>query len=124
MTRPCQACKVQPSRQQGPCDLVRGGWGKDRNPINDSLYKDCAINEIDFTASLILGGAQLSPKAGRHQPHSPVVIAYTSNKLVEDHNGIFGKTFSDFLTDYVACVEGKHVLSYDDAVTSNLSRLQ
>lgn len=78
--------------------------------ISDLLYKDCKIDTVDFTGSLVLGGAQLSPEKGRSRdPYSPVVIAYTSNKLVQEHSGIFGDTFSDFLTDYVAFVEGKRM---------------
>lgn len=76
--------------------------------IYDSLYKDCKIDTVDFTNSLVLDGAQLAPNDSSH-PYSPVVIAYTSNQLVQEHSGIFGETFSDFLTDYVAFVEGKRM---------------
>ena len=76
---------------------------------SDILYKDCRIATANLTGSLALGGAQLSPKQDRERPYNPVVIAYTSNKLVQEHNGIFGETFSSFLTDYVGIVQGKRM---------------
>jgi len=82
----------------------------DRVPtISDSLYKKCAIAKEDLTQALVLGSAQLEPKPDRHRPYSPVVIAYTSNKLVQEHSGIFGETFSNFLIDYVTFVQGKRM---------------
>lgn len=77
--------------------------------LSDFLYKGCAIENVDLTDALVLSGALLSPNAKRKQPYSPVVVAYTSNKLVQEHSGIFGDTFSDFLTDYVAFIQGKRM---------------
>src|SRR5712692_1402411 len=65
------------------------------------------ILSIDFSARIILGGAELKPLPGRHNPYDPVVVAYSSRKLIQGHNGIFTDTFRQFLTDYVAFIEGK-----------------
>ncbi len=77
--------------------------------IEEKIYTGCAIKHMDFTAHLVLGHAKFSPKVSRHVAYSPAVIAYTDNELVDEHNGIFGKTFHDFLTDYVALAEGKRI---------------
>ena len=77
--------------------------------ISDTLYKDCKIATVNLTGSLVLGGAQLSSKGNRNRPYSPVVVAYTSNKLVQEHSGIFGETFSNFLTDFVRFVQAKRM---------------
>jgi hypothetical protein len=77
--------------------------------ISDALYKDCKIATANFTSQLVVGGAQLKPKDHRDHSHSPVVIAKTSHDLVQEHSGIFGETFSNFLTDYIAFVQGKRM---------------
>lgn len=77
--------------------------------LPDSLYNECRIKYEDFSENHILGNAELKPKKERAQPNSPVVIAHTSNKIVHEHNGIFGETFSEFMTDYVANIEAKRL---------------
>ncbi len=77
--------------------------------LSNSLFKGCAIVHEDLTRQLFLGGAQLLPKPDHHRPYSPVVIAYTSKKLVQEHSGIFGETFNNFLMDYVVFVQGKRM---------------
>lgn len=77
--------------------------------LPDSLYDECSIKYEDFSKNHILGNAELIPKEDRAQPNSPVVIAHTSNKIVHEHNGIFGETFSEFMTDYVANIEAKRL---------------
>lgn len=77
--------------------------------IKDALYDNCDIKGVDFSAPLVLGKADLQPQKDRSQPYSPVVVAYTSNQLVQEHNGIFGETFSEFMTDYVANIEAKRL---------------
>jgi hypothetical protein len=37
-------------------------------------------------------------------------VAYSSEKLIEGHTGIFTDTFRNFLVDYVAFIEGKRML--------------
>jgi hypothetical protein len=59
--------------------------------------------------SVISEGAVLSPSGTGARPYSPVVIAHTSNKLVHEHNGIFGQNFNDFLIDYVTFVQAKRM---------------
>lgn len=77
--------------------------------LDDSLYDKCRIKQVDFSARHILGNAELQPQEARAQPNSPVVIAHTSNQIVHEHNGIFGETFGEFMTDYVANVEAKRL---------------
>jgi hypothetical protein len=79
------------------------------NTITDDSYTECKIATVPFTGSLIVAGAQLEATRQRPQLYSPVVVAYTSNNLVQGHNGIFGAEFTNFLTDYVAYVEGKRM---------------
>src|SRR5207247_2306323 len=64
----------------------------------------------DFSDRIVLGGAELKPLPGLYKPYSPVVVAYSSSKLIQGHNGIFTEAFRQFLTDYVAFVEGKRML--------------
>lgn len=90
--------------------------------IVDAMYDDCTIKQVDFSATLVLSEAELHPKPERLQPYSPVVVAYTSNQLVQEHNGIFGETFSEFLTDYVANVEAKRLCLIREAHLSQVSR--
>ncbi len=79
-------------------------------PAKDSVYSNCKILKQDLTGRPVLsGGAELSPKTRGEYSHSPVVIAHTSNKLVQEHNGIFGENFGDFLIDYVSFVQGKRL---------------
>ena len=77
--------------------------------LPDSLYDNCNIKYEDFSKNHIVGNAELITKAARAQPNSPVVIAHTSKKIVHGHNGIFGETFSEFMTDYVANIEAKRL---------------
>lgn len=74
-------------------------------------YRDPGrVLNADFSGHFVTGGAELAPIPGSAMPYSPFVIAYSSNKLIQGHNGIFTKTFRQFLTDYVAFVEGKRVV--------------
>nr|WP_281720250.1 hypothetical protein [Nitrosomonas nitrosa] len=77
--------------------------------LDDSLYDKCDIQSVDFSARHILGDAELQPQGNPAQPNSPVVVAHTSSELVQQHNGIFGETFSEFLTEYIANVEAKRL---------------
>ena len=77
--------------------------------VSDALYRGCQIQKVDFTDTLTLNGSQLKPNGSHNVGYSPVVVAYTSNKLIQEHSGIFGETFRDFLTDYVAFIQGKRM---------------
>lgn len=77
--------------------------------IQESWYDACGIKQVDFSASLVLGEAELQPQKDRAQLYRPAVVAYTSNQLVHEHSGIFGETFSEFMTDYVANIEAKRL---------------
>jgi hypothetical protein len=75
-------------------------------------YEDTAgFLARDFTAPIVLGGASLRPAPDvAHKPYAPLVVAATSKKIVQGHSGIFTEAFRDFLTDYAAYVQGKHIL--------------
>ena len=78
-------------------------------PEKNSVYSNCEIVKDDLTGRPVFsGGAELSPNHGGSR-YSPVVIAHTGNQLIQEHNGIFGKNFSDFLIDYVGLVQGKRL---------------
>jgi hypothetical protein len=77
--------------------------------ITDDLYTECQIATAPFTGSLVVAGAHLEARRQPAQPHSPVVVAYTSSDLVEGHNEIFKENFTNFVTDYVAYIEGKRM---------------
>ncbi|MCE3225322.1 MAG: hypothetical protein K0S58_3502 [Nitrospira sp.] len=79
-------------------------------PPKESVSTVCKIVKQDLTGRpVVSGGAELSPKTSGEYSYSPVVIAHTSNDLVQEHNGIFGKNFGDFLIDYVGFVQGKRM---------------
>lgn len=85
----------------------------DPNSLSDESYHpdtDATVVEFDFTTEVNFGGGKLKPLDGRHKPYSPIVVAYSSEKLIEGHSGIFTDTFRDFLIDYVAFIEGKRML--------------
>ena len=79
---------------------------------NSYMIPEQLLN-FDFTGRLWLGelhGGLLEPIAEEHQPYSAVVVACTSSKLIMGHTGIFTEPFRDFLTVYVAFLEGKRAL--------------
>jgi len=57
---------------------------------------------------VVLSGARLEPIV--EKPFSPVLVAYSTTKLIQGHNGIFTDQFEGFLTDYAAYVEGKRMV--------------
>jgi hypothetical protein len=69
-----------------------------------------AVLKRDFTAELQIGGAELKLTDGPKKPNSPIVVAYSTNKLIDGHSGIWTPEFRAFLIDYVAFVEGKRML--------------
>ena len=79
-------------------------------PPKDSVNTVCKIVKQDLTGRpVVSGGAELSPKTRGEYSYSPVVIAHTSSELVQEHSGIFGKNFGDFLIDYVGFIQGKRM---------------
>ena len=68
----------------------------------------------DFTAPTVFAGIRLAPLAGVPVvENSPVAVVYTHERIIDGHNGIFQSQFLDFLTGYVAFIEGKRgVLRY------------
>jgi hypothetical protein len=89
-------------------------------PPSHPLSAKCDILRQDLTGRAVLsGGAELSPNEGR-PPYSPVVMAHTGNQLIQEHSGIFGQNFSDFLVDYVSLVQAKRMcLIRGDASTGS-----
>jgi hypothetical protein len=78
--------------------------------VADSLDKDCTtMRKSDLSSSLRLKDAEREPIVGRKRLYSPVLVAYTNHDQVQEHNGIFGATFGEFLTDYVALVQAKRM---------------
>ncbi len=75
----------------------------------DNYLTPSQVLGTDFTGRTVLGGAELKPLDSRATPFRPIVVAYSSSKLIQGHIGIFTETFRDFLTDYVAFIEGKRM---------------
>jgi hypothetical protein len=91
-----------------------------KDAADSSAQSDCRIMKQDLTGHpLYSGGAELSPRTDRDYSYSPVVIAKTSHDLVQEHSGIFGQTFSDFLTDYVAFIQAKRMCLIRSAASGN-----
>ncbi|MDX9973087.1 MAG: hypothetical protein RBU21_08865 [FCB group bacterium] len=92
------------------------------NSLTETSYLDIdTVMNTDFAAPITLGAGTLNGKAvaggfleplekDRGKIYSPIVVAYTSSKLIQGHSGIFTEQFSGFLTDYVAFIEGKRML--------------
>ena len=82
--------------------------------LNEKVYMTPEqLLNFDFTDRLWLGdshGGLLEPIGESHRPYSAVVVARTSSKLIIGHVGIFTEPFQDFLTVYVAFLEGKRAL--------------
>lgn len=88
-------------------DLRTSDSGSD---VSNDAYAGNAIQNVDFTKRLTIGNASLMPRAGWNIANSPVLVAYSSEKLIESHNGIFTESFRKFLIDYVAFIEGKRMV--------------
>ena len=81
-----------------------------QSSIGNADYVENSILDRDFTERLTIGGASLTPRSGWSISNSPVLVAYSSEKLIESHNGIFTEPFRRFLIDYVAFIEGKRMV--------------
>lgn len=84
-----------------------------QSDVDNSDYSDKSIQSRDFTRPLTIGGASLTPLNGWNIANSPVLVAYSTEKLIESHNGIFTESFRKFLIDYVAFIEGKRMALQD-----------
>jgi hypothetical protein len=81
------------------------------NTLSAESYADPQkLIGVDFTDHICMGGGLLEPISKEREPFTPLVVAYTSSKLIIGHSGIFTEEFREFLTDYVAFVEGKRIL--------------
>ena len=77
---------------------------------DDYSRNEYKLLAFDFTGPTPLGGGVLAPIPNRHQPFSPVVVAYSAEELIAAHSGIFKDEFRNFMIDYIAFVEGKRML--------------
>jgi hypothetical protein len=79
--------------------------------ITSSVYDSADLEPIlalDFTDRVVFEGVALSPDTSKPRiPNSPVAVAYTYDRIVDVHNGIFDAKFRGFLGKYIAFIEGK-----------------
>lgn len=69
------------------------------------------VAEYDFTSPTVFSGAKLSRLTGVTPiENSPIAVIYTHDKIIDGHNGVFDTGFLDFLSKYVAYIEGKRVV--------------
>lgn len=67
----------------------------------------------DFTSNTVFQGVELNPLAPEQRKrfeNAPILVAATHEKLIDGHNGIFNSPFREFLTSYIAFLEGKRFL--------------
>lgn len=69
-----------------------------------------AIVNLDLTNLPAIAGVKFQP-TGNHRPYQPFLIAHTDQKIVRDHNQVFEQALRRLLTDYVALVQGKRMLT-------------
>jgi len=74
----------------------------------DKLQK---VAQYDFTSPTVFSGVRLSrlPSVTPIE-NSPVEVIYTHDKIIDGHNGVFDTGFLDFLSKYIAYMEGKRVV--------------
>ena len=73
------------------------------------------ILDFDFTGETAFGGIELKPDGGAAQQagrvaYSPVMVVQTHDKIIDGHGGIFQPGFREFVSKYVAYIEGKRLL--------------
>ena len=91
--------------------------------MDEKIYKTAAghatLEQYDFTGEVVFNGISLTPLtnikgAPGRVPNSPILVVKTTEKIIDGHNGIFKQGFRDFLSSYIAFVEGKRLLlKYD-----------
>lgn len=63
---------------------------------------------MDFSDRITYDRVELAPLAEADRVrNSPVIVAYTRERIVNGHSGIFKPGFREFLTQYIAEIEGK-----------------
>jgi hypothetical protein len=74
----------------------------------DKLQK---VAQYDFTSPTVFSGVRLSrlPSVTPIE-NSPVEVIYTHDTIIDGHNGVFDTGFLDFLSKYIAYMEGKRVV--------------
>ncbi len=89
----------------------------DADSLSQASYADeQALLAYDFTAPTSFGGIRLSPRASTDPqaagriPYSPVLVVESRDRIIDGHNGIFQDGLREFLTKYVAFIEGKRLL--------------
>jgi hypothetical protein len=83
--------------------------------LNDNDFKPENRDKVanwDFTGATVFSGAKLTRLPNVPAiANSPISVIYTHDKIIDGHNGVFDQGFLDFLTKYVAYIEGKRIVS-------------
>ena len=116
----------QCTKQQRPCDVAWRRWSSSPQRAPNSLIPgDARLRDFDFSKDVVFNNVRLSaltpevirelgdePQAyGTAQPYQPFIVARASNKVIDDHSGIFTDPFLEFLVPYIAYIEEKSKLN-------------
>ncbi|MGH8203396.1 MAG: hypothetical protein ACREST_02235, partial [Steroidobacteraceae bacterium] len=68
------------------------------------------LRDFDFSGFVRLGNVSLEPVNGAI-PYQPMIVATTSEAIVDNHSGIFTQPLLRFLIPYIALIEAKLALN-------------
>lgn len=83
---------------------------------DDSYESKQTLLDFDFTGATSFHGIRLSPRDSKDPqspariPYSPVLVVESRDKIIDGHSGIFQDGLREFLTKYIAFIEGKRLL--------------
>jgi hypothetical protein len=69
------------------------------------------VADYDFTSTTVFSGSRLTrlPTVAAIE-NSPIAVIVTHDKIIDGHNGVFDTAFLDFLSKYIAYIEGKRIV--------------
>jgi hypothetical protein len=102
-------------------DGCRGDWRvwadlKDRRileevPSRDDMQADRnRLRAFDFAGQVRLGNVEMTPGA-QAIPYQPLIVATSSQAIIDNHSGIFTQPLLRFLIPYIALIETKLALN-------------
>jgi hypothetical protein len=68
------------------------------------------LREFDFSGQVRLGNVEMNPGAAAI-PSQPLIVATSSEAIIENHSGIFTQPLLRFLIPYIALIESKLALN-------------
>jgi hypothetical protein len=77
---------------------------------DDTLADRNRLREFDFAGQVRLGNVELKP-GERAIPFQPLIVATSSEAIIDNHSGIFTQPLLRFLIPYIALIETKLALN-------------